>query len=701
MSLCFNIACPRPQNPAAHRFCHGCGHPLRLGDRYEAVQVLGQGANSHTFLGRDRRRVVAPQCLIKAFTPMGDTPRARAAAADQFRQDVARLDAVSQHPHLPNLRAFFEGDRDTYRVQYLVQDLVIGERLDQRLQAWGPLDSAAASILLGQGLALLHHLHSHRILHRDIKPANLLRRPPQDHWCLVDLGAAKPLTAEPTTASGTLIGSAEYAAPEQLRGAATYASDLYSLGVVCLHALTGLRPFDLFDEGAGCWRWRSLVPDVDATLADLIDRLVQPHPRDRLPDAAAGLAALGLSPPTAPPPTRTAPVSPPRAPWSALQRGQTLGDLKTAVALGTHLCGLHQRGDLHLQSLQNWAAAPVAVSPTPPQGTALTRHPHRPWLALGTRTGDIWLGQSTADPAGNGAPRLTWQGPLKRHRAAISQLAFYGPDHLISGDEGGVLTLWHWPTGQQHPMGQRTGAITALAVPAAIPLEPTATGQAGTEQRVTGSTGLGTEPGAEGSAAPRPSAEAEPDTAEAGVCAMGDRNGAVEIWSLPTRDRPGRPYLLRTLVHHGGAIGTLAWGDGAQVVVSGGWDMQLQWRRAATGAVLQQVTAAGFLLPPRSLLFLGAGTWLSGSQDGYLQYWHQGQDTAIATVRLGSSPLIALLPIGLPQPPDTANADTAHARVSATEQPSHDLPSHSHYLSVSQDGTLALWPLPSPLPKGQ
>lgn len=51
MSLCFNHACPQPQNPASHRFCHGCGARLRLGDRYEAIQRVGTGVNSQTFIG--------------------------------------------------------------------------------------------------------------------------------------------------------------------------------------------------------------------------------------------------------------------------------------------------------------------------------------------------------------------------------------------------------------------------------------------------------------------------------------------------------------------------------------------------------------------------------------------------------------------------------------------------------------------------
>jgi serine/threonine protein kinase len=302
MSLCFNPNCPQPHNPEAHRFCQGCGARLRLGDRYEAGQRLGTGENSQTFLGRDRRTLVKPHCLIKRFTPSGATALARSAERDRFRQTVTRLDRVSHHPQLPNLLGYFEQGDD----QFLVQDYVVGERLDQRLQAWGPLDGTAARQLLTQGLHLLHHLHSHQVIHRDIKPANLLIPPQDSRWWLVDLGAAKPLTATQLAPPGTLIGSAEYAAPEQLRGEATYGSDLYSLGVVCLHSLTGLKPFDLFDGVHGCWRWRSLVPDLAPALAEVLDAMVQPTLADRLPSAAVALQTLNASVSGPPPTTATA-----------------------------------------------------------------------------------------------------------------------------------------------------------------------------------------------------------------------------------------------------------------------------------------------------------------------------------------------------------------------------------------------------------
>jgi serine/threonine protein kinase len=613
MSLCFNPNCPQPHNPEAHRFCQGCGARLRLGDRYEAGQRLGTGENSQTFLGRDRRTLVKPHCLIKRFTPSGATALARSAERDRFRQTVTRLDRVSHHPQLPNLLGYFEQGDD----QFLVQDYVVGERLDQRLQAWGPLDGTAARQLLTQGLHLLHHLHSHQVIHRDIKPANLLIPPQDSRWWLVDLGAAKPLTATQLAPPGTLIGSAEYAAPEQLRGEATYGSDLYSLGVVCLHSLTGLKPFDLFDGVHGCWRWRSLVPDLAPALAEVLDAMVQPTLADRLPSAAVALQTLNASVSGPPPTTATAVAPPPEPPiWQAAVTLTIDTPLLAATRGGDRLWLLTTAGDLYHQSLGNGRETVPIRSHIPDRGSAIAAHPTQSVLALGTRTGDIWL---TTAPV----PTADWQGPLQKHQGAIAHLAFYGDDQLLTLDTQGGVGCWHWPSGTCRHHWQMAHRVTALAVDEAGP-----------------------------------------------QMAFGDDQGAVQIWAGGGDSPAARPYRLRTLSGHRGAVSALAWVDQGETLISAAWDMGLWWRRAATGGQLQQVTAAGFHLPVRSLLPIAPNRLITGSQAGQLQGWQVGRIrsivgdvslTAIATTSPSTSPIIALLP----DPKDPAT-----------------------WLSVSQEGTL-------------
>ncbi|HEY9909996.1 MAG TPA: serine/threonine-protein kinase, partial [Thermosynechococcaceae cyanobacterium] len=109
---------------------------------------------------------------------------------------------------------------------------------------------------------------------------------------LVDFGAAKSVQGS-LTQTGTAIGSPEYQAPEQARGKAVFASDLYSLGVTCLHLLTHTSPLDLFDPNESTWQWRRhLKSPVSPELGHLLDKLVEPGLRRRFPSAITVLQAL-------------------------------------------------------------------------------------------------------------------------------------------------------------------------------------------------------------------------------------------------------------------------------------------------------------------------------------------------------------------------------------------------------------------------
>ncbi|MEX0268194.1 protein kinase [Leptolyngbyaceae cyanobacterium UHCC 1019] len=94
---------------------------------------------------------------------------------------------------------------------------------------------------------------------------------------LVDFGAAKSLKGLEPLQTGTTIGSPEYVAPEQARGKAVFASDLYSLGVTCIHLMTKLSPYDLFDLHENSWIWRRcLTYPVSDKLGYVLDKLLEP-----------------------------------------------------------------------------------------------------------------------------------------------------------------------------------------------------------------------------------------------------------------------------------------------------------------------------------------------------------------------------------------------------------------------------------------
>lgn len=115
---------------------------------------------------------------------------------------------------------------------------------------------------------------------------------------LVDFGAAKyAATGTALIKTGTTIGSAGYTAPEQLMGKAVFQSDLYSLGVTCIHLLTQVPPFDLVDSAEGNWVWRDYLSDpISEQLGSILNKLLEGGTRKRYTTAKAVMSDLIAKP---------------------------------------------------------------------------------------------------------------------------------------------------------------------------------------------------------------------------------------------------------------------------------------------------------------------------------------------------------------------------------------------------------------------
>lgn len=272
MSYCLNPHCRRPQNPESAKFCSTCGFKLLLGDRYRGIRPLGSGSSSRIFLAVDEYKPSRPKCVIKQFFLHTQTPLEPDRAKELFRREAIQLDRLGRHPQIPELLAHFEqGD-----YQYLVQEFINGENLTEEMAATGPFSDDQIWHLLNNLLPVLSFIHRHQVIHRDIKPQNIIRRHTNHQYVLVDFGSAKSIKGTTVAKTGVLAGSSEFAAPEQAIGKATFASDLYSLGVTCIYLLTQKLPADLFDEAEGCWIWRfHLKQPVNPCLSAILDKLLQ------------------------------------------------------------------------------------------------------------------------------------------------------------------------------------------------------------------------------------------------------------------------------------------------------------------------------------------------------------------------------------------------------------------------------------------
>ncbi|MBE9145326.1 serine/threonine-protein kinase [Planktothrix mougeotii] len=271
MTYCLNSNCAKPYNSDQSQFCLSCGNPLRLKDRYRALDIIGQGGFGKTFLAVDEDKPSKPRCVIKQFFPQSQDADAIQKASELFEQEAIRLDELGKHPHIPELLAYITIEQQ----QYLIQEFIEGENLAKILNQEGAFNETQIQYLLICLLPILEFIHTKNVIHRDIKPANIIRRP-NNQFVLVDFGSAKFTQKTAFTVTGTIIGTSDYIAPEQAKGKGVFASDIYSLGVTCLHLLTQVEPIDLFDDEEGIWIWREhLKYPVSEEFGLILDKMIE------------------------------------------------------------------------------------------------------------------------------------------------------------------------------------------------------------------------------------------------------------------------------------------------------------------------------------------------------------------------------------------------------------------------------------------
>jgi serine/threonine-protein kinase len=232
-----------------------------LGDRYRLTRPLGVGASAHVYVGEDvrLRRLVAIKVLHPALA--GD-----AAFLRRFQAE-ARVVAALRHPNI--LRVYDWGqDEDA---PYLVMELLAGGSLRALLDRGELLSPAQAGAVGADAARALDYAHRRGLVHRDIKPANLIFDE-EGRLTVADFGLARALAeATWTEPAGAVVGTARYAAPEQVRGESLDSrADVYALSLVLIEATTGAVPFA-----------------ADTTLATLMARV------DRPVRVAADLGPLG------------------------------------------------------------------------------------------------------------------------------------------------------------------------------------------------------------------------------------------------------------------------------------------------------------------------------------------------------------------------------------------------------------------------
>ncbi|MEH2150588.1 serine/threonine-protein kinase [Nostoc sp.] len=314
MSYCLNPHCPKPENPNHVNFCVTCGSKLLLKERYRAIKPIGQGGFGKTFLAVDEDKPSKPRCVIKQFYPQSQGTNTLAKAVELFNQEAVQLDELGKHPQIPELLAYFTQEAR----QYLVQEFIDGQNLAQELAHRGAFSETQIWQLLNDLLSVLQFCHARHVIHRDIKPENIILRESDRKLVLVDFGAAKSATGTALNKTGTSIGSPEYVAPEQMRGRAIFASDIYSLGATCINLLTVRSPFDSYDTNNDTWVWQQyLQTPISNQLSRILNKMLESIPIRRYQTVDEVLNDLNKYSPAAAKPAivpKPIPQSPPNSP---------------------------------------------------------------------------------------------------------------------------------------------------------------------------------------------------------------------------------------------------------------------------------------------------------------------------------------------------------------------------------------------------
>ncbi len=267
-------------------------------DKYRIEKTLGEGAFGEVYLvmnlGLNVRRAIK---VLRTDLP-GWGARDYEQARARFRLE-AHLGAQLSNPHLIQVHSFEERDG----LMLLEMEYASGGNLKERIAAYAsrkkdmPVEEALRiAVEVAEGLAALH---ANRNVHRDIKPSNILFDE-QGHARLGDLGVAQTqhdLTSreELGTIAPSHPGDPFYMSPEQgvTHAALTFASDIYSLGLVLFEMLTG-QNYCFLEPGT---RLRSLRPDVPQALDDLLAAMLSDSPRERPwnGEKAAGLLKVVLA----------------------------------------------------------------------------------------------------------------------------------------------------------------------------------------------------------------------------------------------------------------------------------------------------------------------------------------------------------------------------------------------------------------------
>ena len=206
-----------------------------------------------------------------------------------FEQEAVVLEKLGSHPQIPTLFSYFEEEGEFY----LIQEYIEGTPLSAEMPLGERWKEEEVIELIAEILNLLEFVHSQDVIHRDIKPDNLIRRKFDRKLVLIDFGAVKQirnsLGGEVSQSIG--IGTQGYIPTEAAQGKPRKCSDLYSVGIVGIQALTGMLPIQFQEDEDGEVIWQSFA-QVSPGFAEFLSKMVKHYFKLRYQSTTEALTAL-------------------------------------------------------------------------------------------------------------------------------------------------------------------------------------------------------------------------------------------------------------------------------------------------------------------------------------------------------------------------------------------------------------------------
>lgn len=431
-------------------------------DRYQLRAALGSGGMGKVWRAYDPRleRDVA---VKEVHLPEGmsaeeqDTLKVR-----MFRE--AKAAARMSHPSVVTIHDTLEVDG----VPFIVMELLDGTSLQERLATSGPLTAPEIDRITAQLLGAMRAAQRSGVVHRDIKPANIMLTDDGERAVLTDFGIANLLDGETVslTQSGSILGTAEYVAPERLEHAGgtapAIASDLWSLGATLFAAAAGASPFRR-DSIAGTLASVMAMPappfPVPARSAAVVGGLLVRDPQERLTVERALEVLESGGPPPAGSPSGPQPAQPPSPPSTGISpvvpapfgpgpgeppAGQQppppplTGRVPTGPPAGQQPPPPHPTGQVPGAGTPHPGTAAHSGPPTaPPHGG--TGHPPPPWGPEPVHAQPS--GQGPSGPQGSSVGRaLLWVGAAVVAVIVVGATIWVTPRLLPEQDEDASAT---------------------------------------------------------------------------------------------------------------------------------------------------------------------------------------------------------------------------------------------------------------------